>query len=72
MWITLVDREREYVINFDNIICFAKLSDCHGSPYLDLVIDSGAIQLFYNSEEERDTVYENLRLKLNAQTKIGS
>jgi len=60
MWMIIADIEKEYVINFDDITCFTKLNDCHGSPYIDLIIKDGAIQLFYDSNEERNRIYEKI------------
>lgn len=71
MWITVQDKRQEYVINFENILFFIKTSDCKHEPGIDLVVTQGGINLSYDSEEERDSIYQAIRMRLNTQTKIG-
>jgi hypothetical protein len=60
MWLKIKDRETEYVVNFNNIICFAKTTNCKHEPCIELVITQGGINLVYNTEEHRDYIYESI------------
>ena len=66
MWIKLIDKNREYVINFNNITFFTKTRDCEHKPCIEVCMPQSGITLSYDSEEERDSIYENLRYNLEA------
>lgn len=66
MWISILDKEREYVINFENVIGFVKTSNCKHEAGIEIFIVQGGITLSYSTEEERDSVYDLLVLKLKS------
>ncbi len=60
MWMTIKDKEIEYVINFSNVICFGKIQDCKKEPGIELATIQGGINLVYETEENRDEIYEKI------------
>lgn len=66
MWITLLDKDREYVINFKNVIGFTKIMNCKHDPCIELFMSQAGITLWYDSHEERDSTYDLLIKKLGS------
>ena len=71
MWITIKDKDREYNLNLKRVTCFGKMTSCHESYGIELIVDYGAINLLYYTEEERDEVYEKMKDWLQA-IRIGA
>lgn len=73
MWITIVDKNSEWVINFNNYQVFRKGKLCNGEPTIFLGNQNGSdLDLIYESPIERDEVYRKIRDRLGASTKIGA